>query len=348
MPVRDEDLARALRDAAPEIDPRGAFDRVTAKRARRRTVRAMRTGVLALVAVAVVGGGVVLLGGDSERTRVDTPVAPAPVPGAENVTLEPDPGWYLRGPLVVSDGTVSVAAYDRGADATPFAFPPSRIVRFDAETLGVIDRVDLKAEILSIASGDDGVRWAVTRNPDPEGPLLPGTFLKRIAADNTVRSTDLPPGTEIAGDVAVIAGSVWVPVRDGVLQLDLNGRLVGRIDLAPTVRRAVAQLNGQAVVTNDGSLVPITPPATPCCASAPGKPVVAAASSDGDVLVVHDRDDDAPFFGRVGDGATLDIAYRLPGSFAPGVAARGERPLLGPGGDRRPTDRRPLDPDGDA
>ena len=52
----------------------------------------------------------------------------------------------------------------------------------------MVDRVDLKAEIISVADGADGVRWAITRNQDPDGPVMAGTFLKRIAPDGTVRS----------------------------------------------------------------------------------------------------------------------------------------------------------------
>ena len=75
----------------------------------------------------------------------------------------------------MSGDLVSVAAYEKRSASGGFDFPPSRIVRFDPETLEVVDRVDLKAEILSVADGADGVRWAITRNKDPDGPVLAGT-----------------------------------------------------------------------------------------------------------------------------------------------------------------------------
>jgi hypothetical protein len=230
VPVRDDDLTRALRESAPSIDTTGALERVRTKRARRRRTRTARLGAFVALAALLTVGGVVLLSGGSGPRRVITPVAP--VPGATPVALTPDHGYYLRGPLVRSGGAVSVAGYD-AAGRDGFAFPPSRIVRFDPDTLRVIDSVPLKAEILSVAEGADGVRWAVTRNQDPEGPVTAGTFLKRITADGVVTSRDLPPGTEIDGDVAVVDEHVVVPTTAGVLTFDLTGR---PIDPGGTVR----------------------------------------------------------------------------------------------------------------
>jgi hypothetical protein len=221
MPVDDQRLERALRDAAPPVEGADAFERVAAKRARRRTVRAARLSGIAALGAVVVVASVVLVTRDEDRTRVDSaPVAGTP--GVAPVSLAGEAG-YLRGPLTVSGDLVSVAAYEQPAADGGFDFPPSRIVRFDPETLAVIDRVDLKAEILSVADGADGVRWAITRNKDPEGPVLAGTFLKRIAADGTVTSTDLPPGTVIGGPVTVTPTSVLVPTGTDALAFDLDG-----------------------------------------------------------------------------------------------------------------------------
>ena len=164
-------------------------------------------------------------------------VARAPVP----IALDPDQG-YVRGPLVVSGSTLSLAAYDHDGDS--FSFPPSRIVRLDSRTFREQGRTDLRAEILSIADGD-GARWVVTRNPEPPNGL-PDAFLKRIGADGAVVSKLLPFGSDPVGDVAVGAGCVWIPVRDGVLRYDAATTAVRRPRLAlPAAdRRAVAVVNG--------------------------------------------------------------------------------------------------------
>ena len=50
-----------------------------------------------------------------------------PVP----IALDADQG-YVRGPLVVSGSTLSLAAYDHDGDS--FTYPPSRIVQLDDRT----------------------------------------------------------------------------------------------------------------------------------------------------------------------------------------------------------------------
>ena len=216
MPIADDELERALRAAAPAIDTAGVVERVTTKRARRRTTRTVGLSVLAITVAFVVVGSVLLVSRDRDA-RITTPAVPGP--SVEPLKLEGAPHeWYLRGPLTMSEGMVSVAAYDRNR----FDFPPSHIVRFDPDTLRVRDAVELQAEILSVADGADGVRWAVTRNKDPEGPVPAGHFLKRIDPDGTVRSTDLPAGTEVVCCVTVQGDRVVVPTSRDVLAFDLQ------------------------------------------------------------------------------------------------------------------------------
>ena len=170
------------------------------------------------------------------------------------VILDTDEG-YLRGPLFVGPTALSVAAYDRTGDGS-FTFPPSRIVRVDGST--VVDRVDLKAEILSITEGE-GARWAITRNPPARDGSPPQTFLKRIAADGTVKSTSLPDGSVPNGPVAAAGGAVWVPVRDGVVQFDTNGERVRHLDLPVAETRTVAFIGKGAYVTDGGTIRRLDP-----------------------------------------------------------------------------------------
>lgn len=221
MPVDEQRLEDALRDAAPQVPGVDAFERVAAKRAHRRRMRTARRSGLAALGAVVVVGSVLLVARDPDPSRVSTPPA-ATAPGTTPVAPEGVTG-YLRGPLTMSGDLVSVAAYERRAPDGGFDFPPSRIVRFDPDTFAVVDRVDLRAEILSVADGADGARWAITRNKDPDGPVMAGTFLKRVAPDGTVDSFPLPPGTEIAGDVVVEAQRVLVPTQSGALAYGLDG-----------------------------------------------------------------------------------------------------------------------------
>lgn len=223
MPAREADIERALREVAPSVDGHDAFERVAQKRARRKNARTARLGALAVV-VALVAVSVVLLARDNDPAGVTTPVAPAG--NATPLVLSTDEG-YLRGPLTRSGALVSVAAYDRDGNGG-YDFPPSRIVRFDPDTLKVVDRVDLKAEILSVIDGADGVRYAVTRNHDPDGPVAAGVFLKRIDRDGTVTSVPLPPGTDITGGLVVDAAYIVLPTSAGALWFDAEGQLVPR------------------------------------------------------------------------------------------------------------------------
>jgi hypothetical protein len=259
--MRDEQLEHALRVTAPHVSTVGVLDRVAEKRARRRV--AHRLELAAVVAVIVVGLATVLAVArdDAPVARVAAPPAPtarviagdplarshgvtsAPVP----IALQPDQG-YVRGPLVVSGNTLSLAAYDHGGNS--FTFPPSRIVRIDTRSFTEESRTDLKAEVLSIADGE-GARWVVTRNQKPANGL-PDTFLKRIGSDGTVASTLLPFGTDPVGAVVAGGGSVWIPVRDGVLRVDpATARVVEHVDLMSADSRGVVISRG-AVWATDG------------------------------------------------------------------------------------------------
>ena len=262
MPIREEQLERSMRAAAPHVSTVGVLDRVADKRARRRTARRIEVGALAAALVVVLSTAVVLVRDDDHATRVAAPggrvitgagavtpkagVARAPVP----IALDPDQG-YVRGPLVVSGSTLSLAAYDHHGDS--YSFPPSRIVRLDSRTFREQGRTDLRAEILSIADAD-GARWLVTRNPEPPNGL-PDAFLKRIGADGAVVSKLLPFGSDPVGDVVVGAGLVWIPVRDGVLRYDAaTTQFVSKTPLPAADRRDVAIVNG-SVVVSDGNQV---------------------------------------------------------------------------------------------
>jgi hypothetical protein len=266
--MREDQLERSLRASAPRVPTTGVLDRVAQKRARRRSVRRLELGALATVVVVAVASAVVLLTHDDGGvTRIEAPAAALRarvVAGdatvvtrdtgssrpALPIALDPDQG-YVRGPLSVSGSTLSFAAYDH--DGATFTFPPSRIVRVDDRTFREEGRTDLKAEILSMADGE-GARWAVTRNPAP-ATGLPDAFLKRITAEGRVTSTLLPPGTDPVGNIAVGAGAVWIPLRDGVLRCDAaTAQFTARYDLEPAETRAVAITNG-VVATDRGDLV---------------------------------------------------------------------------------------------
>jgi hypothetical protein len=258
VPIREEQLERSMRAAAPHVSTVGVLDRVAEKRVRRRTVRRIEAGALAALLIVALSTTVVLVGDDNHAARVAAPggrvitgagavtpqagAARAPVP----IALDPDQG-YVRGPLVVSGSTLSLAAYDHHGGS--FSFPPSRIVRLDNRTFREQGRTDLRAEILSIAD-TDGARWLVTRNPEPPNGL-PDAFLKRIGADGAVDSKLLPFGSDPVGDVVVGAGLVWIPVRDGVLRYDAaTTQFVSKTLLPAADQRVVAIVNGSVLVTN--------------------------------------------------------------------------------------------------
>ena len=250
MPTDDTRLAQVLHDAAPVVDASGVLDRVASKRVRRRRQRRLATGASALVVVLLVIVVTVLV------TRDDTRSPQVAAPGAglsarvvtgrdatadgqeatpEPVALDADPG-VLVAPVTVSSTAVSTASHDRGPDGLPL----THVVRIDGTH--VIDVVNFKAEVVSIADGE-GARWALTRNPRPTGGTLPDTFLKRIGAVGDPVSTQLPLDADPVGPVAAVGGAVWVPLRDGVLQFDpATAALAREIPLPAASSRYVAQV----------------------------------------------------------------------------------------------------------
>ena len=265
MPMREEQLERSLRAAAPRVPTVGVVDRVHEKRARRRVIRRAELVALAAILVVTIAAVTVLARDGKEETRVAAPAGspvarvidgdPAVLPrGTPStpvpVTLDPDPG-YVRGPLLVTGDTLSLAGYDRSGST--FGFPPSRLVRLDTRSFREDSRTDLRAEILSMTDGE-GARWVVTRN-QPPADGLPDAFLKRIAADGTVVSTLLPNGSDPVGPVAAGGGSVWIPVRDGVLRIDPStAQVVDHVSLAPANARSVV-VGSDAVWATDGHVV---------------------------------------------------------------------------------------------
>ena len=337
MPIRDEELEQSLRTAAPHVSTEDVFERVVRKRSRRRAVRRIEGGAIAFVLVAALSMADLLAQEDDDTSRVAAPggasrarvirggatvtaqagVARTPVP----VTLDPDEG-YLRGPLLVSGSTLSLAAYDH--DGEGFTYPPSRILQLDTRTFRQEGPINLKAEILSVANGDGGARWVVTRNPPPKPAGLPDAFLKRIGADGTVVSMLLPPGTDVIGPVVAGAGAVWVPVRDGVLRYDpAIDRVVGRVDLAPADSRSVVIVDSSAWAT-DGSLlrrlVPADGAVNSVSLAGPNEELVGVAPDDGqsiwavlrDTVTGETRYDHHDLL-----GANSLPAYGLPGGFTP-------------------------------
>jgi len=266
--MREDQLERSLRASAPYVSTVGVLDQVARKRRGRTRTRhagiAVVTTMLvvATIAVAVIAsdngatthiaapadtlharvlrGAVAAITPDSGALRAVTPVA-----------LDPDQG-YVRGPLFVTGATLSFAAYDR--DGSSFRFPPSRIVRVDSATAHEEGRVDLKAEVLSVADGE-GARWALTRNPAPADGL-PDAFLKRITADGDVTSVLLPPGSVPVGRIVVGQGAVWIPLRDAVLRYDAaTARFTTRYALACCAAARSVAVADQVVTTDHGDLV---------------------------------------------------------------------------------------------
>jgi hypothetical protein len=257
--VDDQRIEQALEDAAPLVDTGRVLDRVASKRTRRRTVRRIEAGALALVVVAVVGLTAALVTrDDGSSPHVAAPSARLTArvitgDGAVNgdagqivtptpVDLDADPG-VLTGPMYVGTTYLSTASHDRGTDGVPL----THIVRIDGEH--VVDVVDLKAGILSITEGE-GARWAVTRNARATGGTVPDAFLKRIGTDGVPKSTPLPVDAEVTGPVAAIGGAVWVPTRAGVEQFDTNGDHVRSITLDPAATRSIAAIGKAAWVTD--------------------------------------------------------------------------------------------------
>ena len=356
MPDLDDRLRDGLRDAArePTVDRGAVFERVATKRAHRRTVRQVRAGGLAVVTVlAVVVGSFAIFdsgAGDGRSPRevaapgTGSPPAVLVVPGdvalspsirkgppaaIDPLALSADEG-YARGPLLASGDVVTANAYDR--DGNSFTFPPSRIVRFDAASGQVQDRVDLQGEILQLSDGE-GARWALTRDKTVLGPQDPEFRVKRIAADGSDVSNAVPPPNRPVGPIFAGGGAVWVPVADGVLRFDpASGKYAGKIPLpgATTTRRGIATIGKAAYVTNGATLSRLDP----------GSDAIAPAITDvtfpaGSELldVVSDQQTNTSFVLDLVDGQLQVLAFdsfavrprptpiSLPAGFALGDAA---------------------------
>jgi hypothetical protein len=265
VPVDDDRLRDALREAALEPSTGDVLRRVRSKWARRRTIHRIERGTLvAAVFAALVVGSVVVLDDPVSEHQVRVATAPGSVPrvrfvdGGEvrrasvrRIPVVPDEG-YVRGPLLASSGrTIAMAAYDR--DGSTYTFPPSRIVRVDHRGEEV-DRVDLQGEILSLADGE-GARWALTRDKTVLGPADPEFRVKRIGPDGGVVSNAVPPGEQPVGRIAAGGGGVWVPVADGVLRFDpATGGFAAKVALSnPAERRAVVA-SGKFFFVTDGNV----------------------------------------------------------------------------------------------
>ena len=263
MPVDDNRLRDALRDAAFEPSTDDVLGLVRAKRARRQTIRRLERGALVVAALAVlVVASLVVLDEPVSDQQVAVPLAPRSAPEirvvdgtdvrrvpVERLRVVPDEG-YLRQPLLVNDaGIVAVAAYDR--NGSTYTFPPSRIVRIDPDGTEV-DRVDLQGEILSLTDGE-GARWALTRDKTVLGPEDPEFRVKRIGPDGAVVSNAVPPGEQPAGRIAASGGGVWMPVRDGVLRFDpASGTFAAKIPLTTATDRREVVAAGKGTYVADG------------------------------------------------------------------------------------------------
>jgi hypothetical protein len=263
VPTDDPRLEQALHDAAPAVDTAGVVARVAQRRTRRRRHRRLGGAALAFVALLVIGTVAVVAASDDGSTpHVASPGAglrarvitgPGAVDGGRGRVVEPErvvpeeDVHILRPPLAVGAGGVSIASYDPGVEGDT----PSYVVRVDGDH--VVDVVDLKARVLSIAEGE-GARWVLTQNLSPTGGARPDVFLKRVTGPGVPSSVELPRDAEPVGPVAAVGGAVWIPVRDGVLQYDSSGAYVRTIPLPDADRRWVAQVGKFAAVT-DGTAV---------------------------------------------------------------------------------------------
>jgi hypothetical protein len=265
VPTDDPRLEQALHDAAPAVETSGVVAQIAHRRTRRRRNRRLGAGALALVALLVVGTVTVLVTRDDGSTpHITSPGANlrarvitgrGAVDDGAGVTRKATPieldqdTHILRPPLSVGSGGLSIASYDPGTEGDT----PSYVVRVDGSH--VVDVVDQKARILSIADGE-GARWVLTQNHDVTTPggTVPDVFLKRVTEPGTPPSVQLPRNADPVGPVAAVGGAVWVPLRDGVLQYDTVGHYVRTIDLPAADHRWVAQVGKFAAVTDGNQL----------------------------------------------------------------------------------------------
>ena len=328
MPVDEQRIEQAFQDAAPAVDTSRVLECVATKRARRRTVRRIEGGALALVVVTVIGLTAVL------TTRDDGSSPDVAAPGAglsarvvtgddanadgraetpRPVTLDADPG-VLVAPISVGSTSVSTAGHDRGTDGLPL----THVVRINGAH--VIDVVNFKGEIISIAEGE-GARWALTRNPRATGGTLPDTFLKRIGAVGDPISVQLPRDSDPVGSIAAVGGAVWVPLRDGVLQFDpTTATLQREVPLPAASSRYVAQVGKGAYVTDRGTLRRLEPVAGLTDTIDFGPEVIGLAAAGFDSLVMLRNEQGGIEGARVAQATSADpvrITAILPSGFRP-------------------------------
>lgn len=263
MPTDEPRLEQALHDAAPDVQTFGVVAQVTRRRTRRARNRRITTAALALVALLAVGTITVLVTRDDcSSPHIATPSSKMHarvVTGGGSVNGDAgevvDPARVslstdvhtLRPPMLVAPSGLMVASYDPGIEGVT----PSHVVRINGADAEV---VDFKARILSFAEGEGAV-WVLTQNHDPtNGHHVPDTFLKRVSASGAPISMPLPPETDLVGPIAAVAGAVWVPVHDGVLQYSPKGTLVRHIPLREADHRVIAMVGKRAVVTDGGGL----------------------------------------------------------------------------------------------
>ena len=274
MPDTDDRIRDALRATAREPSTEGVTQRVRLKRQRRQTLRKIEAGVL--VAALVAAGAVISVNVlDENKAPHEIAVPPRQTEGpivrvtdgldiegegsvakVTQVRIAPDEG-FVRGPWLASGDLLTFAAYDRVGDS--WDYPPSHIVRVEEDGT-VVDRVDLKGEILSLAEGE-GARWALTRDKT----VTDAEFrVKRIGPDNVATTSAVPLGEQPVGDIVAGGGGVWVPVVDGVLRFDpVTGAFANKVELSIVAGPRAVSAAGKAVYATDGlALVRLDPAST--------------------------------------------------------------------------------------
>jgi hypothetical protein len=338
VPTDDPRLERALHDAAPAVEPTDVVAQVAHRRARRRRNRRLTTSALAFVAILAVGTVAVLAtGGDDSTPHVAAPAARLHArvvagDGAatgdagtdvtpKRVTLDTD-AHLLSAPVLAGAQALSVASYD---DAGPDGVALSHVVRIEGSH--VIDIVDLKAHILSIAEGE-GARWVLTQNLRPTGGTVPDAFLKRVTGTD-VQSVALPLDADPVGPIAAVGGAVWVPVRDGVLQYDTAGTFVRKVSLAAADHRWVAQVGKFAAATDGRTVRSLQVTGGSSSSTTYDTPVIGLAAVDFDSSVLLAADDGGLGHARVERTTipqTSAAATTLPDGFvATGLTASASR-----------------------
>jgi hypothetical protein len=334
VPTDDPRLEQALADAAPAVDATDVFGRVAQRRTRRRRNRRVATGALVLAALLVLGTITVLATHDDGSTpHVAAPAGrfearvitgDGTVGGGAGKTVSAQPvrldqdAQLLRAPMSVGATALSIASYDRGPEAAAL----SHVVRVDGAH--VVDVTDFKAHILSITEGE-GARWVLTQNPGTTGGSVPDSFLKRIGTVGEPTSVQLPQDADPVGPIAAVAGAVWIPLRDGVLQYDPSGAYVKKVALADADHRFVAQVGKFAYATDRDQLrsLSVTTGATDVMGYAAEVLGLASVNFDARVLLaVRDGEREQARLARASSSAPTKYLATLPDGFqTTGLAA---------------------------